>query len=440
MNFDADVIVLGAGLAGLAAANTLSAAGKSVLLLEARQRAGGRVFTTHDPATVYPVELGPEWVGAKGTMRELLDRVGGDVRTTHGAHLVRRNGALVVREDWNETEELMRRVAALVQDGQDLSLAEALHTCSANEMVEGRDSLLSYVQGFHAADPARVSTRWLLEVEDNEPADASEGHALGGLELAVRSLTNSLGQQCTLRLGAVVRNVRWSSAKASGDSRVEVDVSLDGHVETFSAKQLICTLPLAILKLRNDAPSAVVFTPPLSDKQSSLALLEMGQVTKVVLVFDEPFWNRIDQLKKASFLQERGLPIPTWWTTYPVDAPVITGWVAGPLRNQVEGAAGEALLDLALHSLSRVLGASRSRIDQSLRGWHTHDWSRDPFALGGYSYVLSGGTAAYRELAKPLHNTLFFAGEATGGQGHNATMEGALQSGKRAAQELLAWT
>ena len=156
------------------------------------------------------------------------------------------------------------------------------------------------------------------------------------------------------------------------------------------------------------------------------------------LVFDEPFWNRIESLSEASFILQADLPIPTWWTTYPVEAPVLTGWVAGPSVARLGGRRGESLVPLALESASSVLGVSLPLVTERLRGWHTHDWRADPFARGGYSYVLSGGAEAARELALPIHNTLFFAGEATCGRGQNATMEGALQSGRRAAQEFLA--
>lgn len=433
MNPDFDVIVLGAGLAGLAAARLLVTTGKSVLICEARNRAGGRVFTNRDPATEYPIELGPEWVGAHGSVRNILDRANADVRTTSGTHLVRRDGAIVERESWKEMSELLERIRTLVDHGADRPLTEAIAAvCGDGELLEGRAALLSYVQGFHTADPARVSSRWLLEVEDNEPADASEGHALAGLDRGIDALLADLGELGTLKLNTMATRVQWTP------SSVLVDAVSDGRSSTHSAKQLICALPLGVLKLNAGETGAVTFVPPLSDKRPAMGLVDTGAVIKMTFVFDEPFWRRIDKFGNASFIQERGVPLPTWWTTHPVDAAVITGWVAGPLVVPLDGIRGDALRDVALDSLASVLGVSRERVRQQLRGWHTHDWSADPFARGAYSYVLSGGTGAYKDLAKPIDNTLFFAGEYTCGQGHNATMEGAMQSGIRAAQELLA--
>ncbi|MBC8086898.1 MAG: FAD-dependent oxidoreductase [Phycisphaerae bacterium] len=433
MKFDADVIVLGAGLAGLGAAKTLGDAGRSVIVLEARHRTGGRVHTVRDAATNYPIELGPEWVGAEGVFRDLLNSVHADVRPTHGIHLVRRNGEMLARENFDETIEIMERVRALITDGSDLTLSDALdRSCPEPEFAESRAALLGYVQGFHAADPARVSARWLLEVEENEPAGASEGHALAGLDTAINALGREQASTVSFRFDTVAQTVHWS------DGSVEVTASSDAGTERFSASSLVCALPLAVLKLTATELGAVQFSPPLTTKERALRWLDTGEVVKVVLVFDEPFWTRQESLGNVSFLQQPGLPFPTWWTTHPVAAPVLTGWVAGPLVAGLGGVRGEGLLPLALESLSSVLGLPLERVTQHLRGWHTHDWGADPFARGGYSYVLSGGTGAHRELAQPINNTLFFAGEATCGLGHNATMEGALQSGLRAAQELLA--
>lgn len=459
MSFRPDVIVLGAGLAGLGAARALAAAGRRVLILEARDRAGGRVFTRRDPVTDYPIEMGPEWVGSKGALRLVLDQVNADVRGARGDYLVRRDGAIVA-DDWAGMQRLMERMRVVVEAAGDLSLEAAMAQCfaepenasvantplsnstlgdttlsdatlSAAPLADARDTLLAYVEGFNAADPARVSARWLLEVEDNEPAHASEGHALAGLDWGIDALRLSLGPDTQLEFNCVVREVRWSAGQ------VEVTVDQAGHAVTFTASQLVCALPLAILKLPAEDRAAVQFHPPLSEKQAALTQLETGAVVKIALVFDGAFWLEDKQLRHALFLQQRDQPLPTWWTTHPVPAPVLTGWVAGPAVTRLNGATGEALLALALDSVSAILGRPRAEVQAHLRGWHTHDWNRDPFARGGYSYVLSGGTEAHAALAKPVLNTLFFAGEALAGQGHNATMEGALQSGMRAAKELL---
>lgn len=469
MSFQPDVIVLGAGLAGLGAARALAAAGRRVLILEARDRTGGRVFTKRDPAADYAVEMGPEWVGAKGALRDLLDTVNADVRGAQGDYLVRRGGAWVA-DDWAGMQTLMERMRAVVETAGDLSLEAAMAQCFSEPanaagadtppadaplsdtpltestpsdaplseatlpvaiLAEARDTLRAYVEGFNAADSARVSARWLLEVEDNEPANASEGHALAGLDWGIDALRLSLGPDTQVELNCVVRDIRWRAGC------VEVTVDRAGQTATFVASQLVCALPLAILKLPPEDRAAVHFHPPLSEKHAALTQLETGAVVKIALVFDEAFWLQDNQLKHALFLQQRDLPLPTWWTTHPVPAPVLTGWVAGPAVSRLNGASGGELLALALDSVSAILGRPRAEVEVHLRGWHTHDWNRDPFARGGYSYVLSGGTEAYAELAKPMLNTLFFAGEALAGQGHNATMEGALQSGMRAAQELL---
>ncbi|MGH7524392.1 MAG: FAD-dependent oxidoreductase, partial [Gemmatimonadales bacterium] len=127
-----------------------------------------------------------------------------------------------------------------------------------------------------------------------------------------------------------------------------------------------------------------------------------------------------------------------WWTTQPVQAPLLTGWLAGPAAARLGSPARDALLDIAMNSLAGALDMPRAVIERHFRSWHWHDWHRDPLSRGAYSWVVAGGVDSCRLLAEPVADTLFFAGEATASHGLNATMDGAIESGSRAAAEVIA--
>jgi monoamine oxidase len=91
----------------------------------------------------------------------------------------------------------------------------------------------------------------------------------------------------------------------------------------------------------------------------------------------------------------------------------------------------------AIDALSDILQVPPKTLRRRIVGWHTHDWQSDPFSLGAYSWVRAGGEGAQRLLAEPLEQTLFFAGEACNTEGHNGTVHGAMQTGVRAADEIL---
>jgi monoamine oxidase len=429
---DADVIILGAGLAGLAAANHLGRAGVSVTIVEARDRIGGRVLTRHVPDVGYPIELGPEWFDADGAVHRLLAGSRVRMRAAEGSFL-RRTPTGIERpgDGGGAADELKRRLRTIA--GPDRSLASALDSCCAGEeFAAERAALLGYVQGFDAADPESVSLRWFLEVEENQPAQAAEIRALDGVDGAVDALQRGLGPRCAVLLGSVARAVRWQP----GTVEVELE-STGGVVRTLTAQSIIVTLPLSVLALPTGERGAVTFAPALQQKQAALAGLATGPVIKVVLVFDEAFWTDTSPLDQMLFIQDFTQPVPTWWTTRPVVTPILTGWAAGPQVARLAQWRGDALLAAAVGSVSSAIGVSRAVVGAHLRSWHSHDWQHDPFARGAYSWVVAGGIDAHRVLAEPLQQTLYFAGEATCGRGLNATMDGAIESGWRAAKELL---
>jgi monoamine oxidase len=427
-----DVIIIGAGLAGLAAARTLSQAGKHVLVLEARERAGGRVLTRHDESTPYPIEMGPEWLESGGDWNKLLNEVNATLYDAGGHFFERQGEALLIRDAMQtDVDTLVTHLEKQLPKDTDATLNDALERYARDDRwADAKAELLGYVQGFHAANPDRLSVRWLVQVEDSEPANGSQLRALAGLDWGIDALLLQLTDSCKVRLGAVVRDVKWKQGN------VEVHADCAGLRETFTAPKLLVTLPLAVLKRDKHADHSVRFSPPLDMKQSAFDLLDTGNVVKVVMVFRDKFWNDGD-MKETGFLQDFSQPMPTWWTTFPHDAPVITGWMAGPPANALLHAGEAELRTLSITSIAHALAVSVAVVEDALVGWHSYDWNNDPYSRGAYSYVTAGGVDAYKTLAEPVHDTLFFGGEATAGQGHNATMEGAFQSGTRAAKEIL---
>ncbi|HUQ50753.1 MAG TPA: FAD-dependent oxidoreductase, partial [Gammaproteobacteria bacterium] len=128
---------------------------------------------------------------------------------------------------------------------------------------------------------------------------------------------------------------------------------------------------------------------------------------------------------------------PTFWTMLPVRAPLLAAWAAGAAAARLAGASEGKLVRTALACLTKLFAGSE-RCLADFQGAYLHDWQADPFACGAYSYLVAGGGNARELLARPLKNTLFFAGEAAETGGESGTVAGALESGKRAAQQLLA--
>jgi monoamine oxidase len=424
-----DVVVIGGGLAGLAAAERLVEAGASVTLLEARRRLGGRVYTEHPAGLSSTVDLGAEWLRAEGELHDLLAGAGAHLVEAEGRQLVRRDGG------WRDPSQLFSRARRLVQqadrpDLPDRPLSAALEDCCDRpELVEARKHLIRYVEGFHAADPSLLSVRWLAEVERTEPAEASDMRVVEGTGLAVEVLRRSLEPRCDIRLQTVAKSISWRPGSA------EIAVAPG---PSLRASAVIITVPLPLLDPPGDEPAAVRFTPRLDEKMGAVRLLHMGPAVKVVLAFRGPFWREIAELEDVQFIHAHDQALPTWWMPADPAVPMLTGWAGGPNAARLTGKSREDMEHIAVGSLANALGQAPGEVTSQLETCHLHDWAADPLSRGAYTFVGVGGSEAYRTLAAPVAGTLYFAGEATCGDGHNATMEGALRSGRRAAAELLA--
>ncbi|HET7771111.1 MAG TPA: FAD-dependent oxidoreductase, partial [Chloroflexota bacterium] len=122
---------------------------------------------------------------------------------------------------------------------------------------------------------------------------------------------------------------------------------------------------------------------------------------------------------------------------WPSEAPVLVGWAGGPNGAWLAQLSDEDVLAHGLDGLGTALGLGVEGLREQLASWHVHNWERDHFSRGAYSYPGAGGLEAQRALAAPVEGTLFFAGEATDYTGHFSTVHGALATGYRAAREIL---
>jgi monoamine oxidase len=156
----------------------------------------------------------------------------------------------------------------------------------------------------------------------------------------------------------------------------------------------------------------------------------------VVLEFDERWWVREGEDGPA-FVRGTAEPVAVWWTALPARVPLLTGWSGGPRAAALAGLGEAAMVRAALDSLGSIFGRDPSELRARLRLVHFHDWVADPLAGGAYSYGGVGAIEARAALAVPVAATLFLAGEGVAQRGRNATVHGALASGREAAAAVL---
>jgi monoamine oxidase len=436
-----DVVIIGAGAAGLSAARTLLDHDIDVVVLEARERIGGRVFTHRDRSTPVPIELGAEFIHGSATeVDEILTSASlGSVDISGRRWQVMGEQLRPADDFWDRIDRVMGRLQK--RRSPDRSFGAFLRAKpGGRRLAHDRRLALQYVEGFHAADPELISERALAD-GGSPQGDLRErriGRMLDGYDRVIEWLAEPLGDR--VRTGAVATRIRWAPGNVSVETQ-HADGRGRPHIDASAA---IVAVPLGVLKAPVGELGAIEFDPELRVKQPALGRLEMGTVVRIALRLSERFWasdwyaKQIGNpgLDTLSFLHTSDDHFPVWWTAYPVRAPVMVGWHGGPTARALSLRAPEEVEDVAIASLARQSGIAQRRMRGLVEAAWMHDWEHDPFSRGAYSYHAVGGVDAPTTLARPVRGTLFFAGEAADVEGRTGTVHGAIATGRRAAGEV----
>ena len=431
-----DVLIVGAGIAGLAAAAELTASGRRVIVLEARDRIGGRILTLHRDGTGSPIELGAEFVhGRPPELLRLLQDADAPLQNIDGTDACFRDGTLSACPE-NKAFELLDELADFAHLQGDMTFDDFL--AERRPDAETAEQARSFVEGFNAADARNIGIIALArqqqaeeEIDGDQSARSIRGYDLLPQHLARR--VEQAGGSILLRSPVVSLDWKLGSVTvqtASTDPASEPAAS-------FSASKVILTLPLGVLKARS-----VVFRPEPSRILWAADRMEPGSARRLVLLFRTSFWksNAPPNMQEMRFPDMRflfapAMTPPTYWTQHPGDTPMLVAWVGGPKAD----AAGtpDHFLAQTLRGLERIFSLAPHSLDAELRNWYMHDWQSDPYTLGTYSYAPIGAFDCSEAMTLPLNKTLFFAGEHTDITGHWGTVHGALRSGLRAAQQVM---
>lgn len=419
-----DVLVIGAGMAGLTAARALVEAGFHVTVLEAQDRIGGRILTQRVGDEV--LELGAEFVhGRPPELWALIEEAGFTAQEREGAQICFEEGALTDSE--SEMDEIFRPLEDLKNfQGPDISFAEYLDRKQAT--VEERSAVIGYVEGFNAADYCEISVAALGAQQKAE--DAIDGdrlyHLVGGYDQLPHYLAHRITEYGgSIRLGEQVQEIRWRAGHVEA-------ITVNGR---FPAQRAILAVPLAVLQ-----SNRIAITPRPDAPLAAAAKLRMGHVLRFTLLFRERFWASLPpqpSLAKLSFLFAFEQLPSVWWTPHPECSNSITGWIGGPRSLSLEGLDADELGRKACATLAEIFGLNADHIHEQLLGCYTHDWKNDAFTCGAYSYVAAAGLDASRQLTEPVENAIYFAGEHTDVRGHWGTVHAAMRSGLRAASQII---
>lgn len=417
LQFKGKVIVIGAGAAGLYAAQILLERGADVIILEASNRIGGRIKNITSFSD-FPIELGAE-------------EVHGEKSILHDAALA--SGATFVDDESTDYYYF---------NGSLKSEAEATENTLFNVMIDAVNGIGDYTGG----DTTAAAYGEISNVSDNvvhifnallgnEHGTDNSRIGMYGLRTEYERWTAG-DENLPLRNSTMEEVIRYACPDAWSQVQLEQIVQSIEHASSgvrvtttngtaYTADAVICAVPITQLK-----NNSIQFTPALtSTKTAAIQKIGMDRGMKIILQFSERIWP-----SSMSAVYGRGL-IPIFWATSMGRSNefVLTGFVHGTNAETLAALGEQGILQQALDELDELFGEATDTYVQGL----VYDWGNEPFIQGAYSYPTPDMGNAIEVLAQPVGNRLFFAGEASHTGGHTSTVHGAMETGLRAALEVI---
>lgn len=419
------VLVIGAGVAGLAAARRLARAGARVQVIEGRQRIGGRLWTSDDWPGI-PTDLGASWIhGIKGNPITSLAAKAGvrTVQTSYDSGVAfDATGRQLDRAGEAEVARTSKRVFKALAKGQDAkvdrSVRDSVYRGLGWANLSEHDKRLTdfvMVGGFeteYAGSVDELSTWW---VDSDKVYPGPDVLLPSGYSQIAEHLANGL----SIATGQVVTEIAWGSGG--------VDVTTTSG--RYHGDRAVVTVPLGVLQA-----GTIRFTPALPAKAvTAVRQLGSGVLNKVFLRFPNVFWDRdVDWIE---LITAAGQPPWAEWVNLArvTGQPVLLGFAGGALGRQVDGWGDQQVVASAMAAVRTMYGPG---VPDPLT-WQITRWGADPLARGSYSFNALGSNPRMRTtLAKPISDRIFLAGEATE-RYYFGTVHGAYRSGIRAAKQVL---
>jgi len=427
-----DIIIIGAGASGIFAAKVLSSAGKKVIVLEARNRKGGRIHTIEEKRFSALIEEGAEFIHGEAPLtRSLLNKAGISYYSLQGETIQVKNGVQ------QQSSEFIKDFPLLFSEIKklkgDIPFAEFLEqNFRGKKFKELRETAARYVEGYDAADINRISSYAVREEWEHRGAEESYIIKKGYSGLIEFLAEESADNGCEILLNREVVEIRWTN------NRVKI-ICRTGEI--FSAQIVLVTIPAGVLRAHKGSAGYIDIIPEIPAYREAFRKIGVGSVIKVFIEFERSLnLNITSKQKNKPFSSPAFIfadsSFNAWWMRYPEEH-LYTGWLAGPKALRYSRKEPDKLLSKALDTLSYIFKIEKAILYKHMRAGKVYNWNDDVFSQGAYVYETTYSKTARNFLSQPLADTVYFSGEALYDGWAMGTVEAAIQSGQRSAQQIL---